>query len=176
MPQGYETSSGNAPRYAILAKGIATVGGVGYSPIAPGTCGTLATVPLAWALQGTPWWGFLAVVVAVTLVGIWAAGVADRAWGTHDSGRIVVDETAGYLATVAFVDRGSWVVLAVGFVLFRLLDITKPPPIRWIDENAPGGAGVILDDVAAGVIGAALMVGLDHLGAFERLAAICAGG
>jgi phosphatidylglycerophosphatase A len=175
LPQRYESSPTNAPRYAFLAQGIATVCGVGYSPIAPGTCGTLATVPIAWALAGATWWAFLTVVVAVTLVGIWAAGVADRAWGTHDSGRIVVDETAGYLATVAFVDRGRWEVLVVGFVIFRALDIWKPPPIRWIDEHAPGGAGVILDDVAAGVIGAALMVGLDHLGAFDRIAALCSG-
>jgi phosphatidylglycerophosphatase A len=132
-------------------------------------------VPIAWLLSGTPWWGFVAVVVAVTLVGIWAAGVADQAWGTHDSGRIVVDETAGYLATVAFVDRSRWDVLLVGFVVFRVLDIVKPPPIRWIDEHAPGGAGVILDDVAAGVIGAALMVALVELGFFAWLAGVWSG-
>jgi phosphatidylglycerophosphatase A len=98
--------------------------------------------------------------------------VADRAWGTHDSGRIVVDETAGYLTTVALVDRSRWEVLLVGFVIFRALDITKPPPIRWFDEKMPGGAGVVLDDVVAGVMGAALMVALDRFGAFDRLAAL----
>lgn len=157
---------------SVIARGIATVGGVGYSPIAPGTCGTAVTVPLAWALSGTPWWGFVMVVVAVTLVGIWAADGADAAWGSHDSGRIVVDETAGYLATMTFVDRSRWDVLLVGFIVFRALDILKPPPIRWFDENLPGGTGVVLDDVVAGVIGAALMVGLDYAGAFDRLAAV----
>ena len=157
---------------SVLAKAISTVGGVGYSPFAPGTCGTAVTVPLAWALAGLPWWAFLAVTAAVTLVGIWAADTADRAWGTHDSGRIVVDETAGYLTTVALVDRSRWEVLLVGFVLFRLLDSFKPPPIRWFEDNLPGGAGVVLDDVAAGVMGAAIMVGLHYAGAFDRLAAV----
>jgi phosphatidylglycerophosphatase A len=157
---------------SILARAIATVGGVGYSPVAPGTCGTAVTVPLAWALSGMTWWGFVIVVVAVTLIGIWAAYGADAAWGTHDSGRIVVDETAGYLATMTFVDRSRWDVLLIGFIVFRALDIVKPPPIRWFDENLPGGVGVVLDDVVAGVIGAALMVGLAELGAFDRLAAV----
>lgn len=153
-----------------IAKAIATVGGAGYSPVAPGTCGTVVAVPIAWALSATPWWGFVIVILAVTAVGIWAADVADRAWGTHDSGRIVVDEVAGYLATVALVDRGSWIVLAVGFVVFRALDILKPPPIRWFDEHLPGGYGVVLDDVVAGVIGMGLMVAADAAGAFDALA------
>lgn len=113
---------------------------------------------------------FLGVVLAVTVVGIAAAHHADRVWGTHDSGRIVIDEVAGYLVTVALVDRGSWWVLGVGFFVFRALDIIKPPPVRWLDEHVPGGAGVVLDDVAAGVIGAAIMVALDAAGAFEALA------
>lgn len=141
-----------------LAKGIATAGGAGYAPVAPGTAGTAVTVPLAWALAPLTWWAYLAVVVAVIAVGIWAAGRADRAWGTHDSGRIVVDEVAGYLITVAFVDRSSWLVLGVGFVVFRVLDILKPPPVRWIDKTVGGGAGVVLDDVAAGIQGCALMM------------------
>ena len=155
-----------------MRSSIAHSGGYAYSPLAPGTCGTLVAVPVAWALADTPWWGFITVVVAITLVGIWAAHVADAAWQSHDSGRIVVDEVAGYLATVAFVDRGDLWVLAVGFFLFRALDIVKPPPIRWIDERLPGGYGVVLDDVAAGVIGAAIMVGLAEAGAFRALAGI----
>lgn len=159
----------------LVAKVIATVGGAGYSPFAPGTCGTLVAVPLAWLLADTTWWGFITIVALVTVIGIWAAQVADAAWQSHDSGRIVVDEVAGYLATVALVDRGDPWVLAVGFVLFRALDIVKPPPIRWIDERLPGGYGVVLDDVAAGVIGAAIMVGLVEAGAFEALAGIWSG-
>lgn len=153
-------------------KAIATAFGAGYSPIAPGTCGTLVTIPLAWALAPLPLWQYVALVVAITALGILAADRADRAWGTHDSGRIVIDEVAGYLVTVALVDRSHWVSLAVGFVVFRALDILKPPPIRWFDENLPGGFGVVIDDVAAGLLGLGIMVALDRFGALVYLAGL----
>lgn len=149
---------------SIVARAIATAGGAGYAPVAPGTCGTLVAVPIAWLARDLSPAGFLALVAAVTVVGIWAAEEADRAWGTHDSGRIVIDEVAGYLLTVAVVDRGAALALGLGFVVFRALDIVKPPPIRWIDEHLPGGAGVVLDDVAAGALGCAVMYGLAQLG------------
>jgi len=155
-----------------LAKAIATALGAGYSPIGPGTCGTAVAVPLAWLLAGLPLWQFSVITLAVTLVGVWAAATADRAWGTHDSGRIVIDEVAGYLVTVALVDRTNWIVLGIGFVVFRFFDIVKPPRVRWLDENLPGGWGVVLDDIAAGVMGAAVMWGLAHFGAFTYLAGL----
>jgi phosphatidylglycerophosphatase A len=155
-----------------LSKAIATALGAGYSPIAPGTCGTAVTVPLALALAGLSVWQYALVVLAVTGVGVWAAGRADRAWGTEDSGRIVIDEVAGYLATMTLVARGHWAPLVVGFVVFRFLDIVKPPPIRWIDENLSGGWGVVLDDVAAGVVGMGIMVALDRFGALDALAGL----
>jgi phosphatidylglycerophosphatase A len=155
-----------------VAKGIATALGAGYSPVAPGTCGTIVAIPLALLLASLPAWQFAAVTTALTAVAIWAAARADRAWGTHDSGRIVIDEVVGYLFTVTLVDRSSAVPLAVGFVVFRALDILKPPPIRWLDENLPGGFGVVLDDVAAGLIGMAILVGLDRGGALGWLAGL----
>lgn len=155
-----------------LSKAIATALGAGYSPIAPGTCGTAVAVPLALVLAGLPIWQFLVVTLAITAIGIWAADRADRAWGTHDSGRIVIDEVAGYLTTMALVDRGHWIPLLIGFVVFRVLDIVKPPPVRWLDENLPGGWGVVLDDIAAGVIGMAVMVALDRFGALAWLAGL----
>ena len=154
---------------SFLARFIATAGGAGYSPIAPGTCGTLVAVPLAWLCRGTDTLTYLGVAVLVTVVGIAAAQRADQVWRAHDSQRIVIDEVAGYLITVALVDRASGWVLAAGFVVFRALDIVKPPPIRWVDEHVPGGAGVVLDDVAAGVMGAAIMVALGHAGAWSAL-------
>jgi phosphatidylglycerophosphatase A len=130
------------------------------------------TVPLAFALATLPLWHYAIIVVLVTVVGIWAADRADRAWGTHDSGRIVIDEVAGYLVTMALVDRGHWAPLVVGFVVFRALDIIKPPPVRWLDRNLPGGFGVVIDDVAAGVLGMVIMLALDRFGALARLASI----
>ncbi|HTM19020.1 MAG TPA: phosphatidylglycerophosphatase A, partial [Kofleriaceae bacterium] len=143
---------------------IATAGGAGYSPLAPGTCGTAVAVPLAWLAAPLPLWAFALVAAGITAVGIGAAELADRSWGTHDSGRIVIDEVAGYFITVAFADPTRPAVLGLGFVLFRLFDIVKPPPVRWIDRNLPGGAGVVLDDVAAGLGAGAVLLALDLAG------------
>ena len=76
------------------------------------------------------------------------------------------------LAYVAGVDRHSWIALGVGFVVFRALDIIKPPPIRWLDQNLPGGFGVVIDDVAAGVLGCVIMIALEHFGALRALAGL----
>jgi len=157
---------------SLPARVLATAGGAGYSPVAPGTCGTAVAVPLAWLASPLPLWGFVLVTAAITAAGIAAAGVADRAWGTHDSGRIVIDEVAGYFVTMAFAAPGQPVSLACGFVLFRLFDIVKPPPVRWIDRNLPGGAGVVLDDVAAGVGAGLLLLGLTQAGVVAWIAAM----
>ncbi|HWO18766.1 MAG TPA: phosphatidylglycerophosphatase A [Kofleriaceae bacterium] len=152
-----------------LAKIVATALGAGYAPRAPGTCGTAVAVPLAWALASLPMWQFGLFTAALTLLGVACAARADRAWGTEDNQRIVIDEVAGYLVTVLPVDRSRWAPLAVGFVIFRALDIVKPPPIRWLDEHLPGGWGVVMDDVAAGVMGAGAMLLLDRAGALAYL-------
>lgn len=145
-----------------LARFLATAGGAGYAPVAPGTFGTAVAVPLVWLLAGLSAWAFAGVALVVTAVGIWAAARADTSWGTHDSQRVVVDEVAGYMVTMLLVDRNDWTMLALGFVLFRALDIIKPPPVRWLDENLPGGFGVVLDDVAAGVLGCAILYALSY--------------
>ncbi len=152
-----------------LWKFLATAGGAGYSPIAPGTCGTAVAVPIAIGLASLPLWQYAIVVTVITGIAIVAADGADRAWGTHDCQRIVIDEVAGYLVTMALVDRSHWAPLVCGFVAFRFFDIVKPPPVRWLDENLPGGTGVVLDDVAAGVMGMVVMVALDRFGALAWL-------
>jgi phosphatidylglycerophosphatase A len=129
-------------------------------------------MPLAWATADLATWAFALLIAAVTVAGIWAADVADEVWGTHDSGRIVIDEVAGYWVTVAVFDRGDWATLLIGFALFRAFDILKPPPIRWLDQNLPGGVGVMLDDVAAGVLGAAALGALVYVGAPVELRAL----
>jgi len=155
-----------------VSKAIASVLGVGYSPLAPGTCGTAVTVPLAYVLAPLALWQFVVVTGGLTAIAIWSAERADRAWGTHDSGRIVIDEVVGYLVTVALIDRTQWRLLAVAFVVFRVLDIVKPWPVRWLDEHLPGGWGVVLDDFAAGVIGLAVMIALERFGALAWLVGI----
>lgn len=147
-----------------VAVAVATCFGIGYAPVAPGTFGTAAAVPIAWSVSALPQWGYLALCAGVTLFAVWAAGRADRVFGEHDAGRIVIDEVAGFLCAMAPVSRGDWALLAAGFVLFRVADIAKPPPARWIDRRLEGGAGVVLDDVVAGVWAAAALWGLEQSG------------
>ena len=157
------SSHGQVPRPGDrLAQVLATLFGVGYSPIAPGTAGTLVTVPLAYGLGrlGEPalWAGTLLVIV----IAVWAASRAERIYGEHDASRIVIDEAAGYLVAVSLAPGGA-AHLVPAFVLFRVFDILKPPPIGAIDRRVAGGLGVVLDDVAAGIYAAIALFLLDRL-------------
>lgn len=143
-----------------LAVALATGLGAGLAPIAPGTAGTLVAVPLALACASLSVPVYLALCAAVVALAIWAADRADRVLGTHDSGRIVIDEIAGYLVTMAWVDRADPILLATGFAVFRLADIVKPPPARYFDRGFRGGVGVVLDDVVAGVYASAVVAGM----------------
>lgn len=173
-PKGVEFSAPNGylARVDALSKLFATALGAGYSPVAPGTCGTAVAVPLTWALATRPHWQFGILATLVTLFGVAVAHRADKAWGSHDNQRIVIDEVAGYCITMLPVARDHWAPLVVGFVVFRFFDITKPPPVRMIDQKLPGGWGVVLDDAAAGVYGAIVMALLDHFGVIAALAGI----
>jgi phosphatidylglycerophosphatase A len=150
-------------RPPLAATLIATALGAGFLPVAPGTWGTAVAVPLAWALDRAGQWVYLAAIVVISVVGSIAADVYCNATGRHDNQQIVIDEVAGYLVTVAFVPRTP-VNLLVGFVLFRLFDIWKPPPVRWVDRHVHGGFGVVADDLAAGVYGALVMALLHRSG------------
>lgn len=149
-----------------LARAVATVGGVGRAPWAPGTFGTIAALPIALAAAPLSLPAYALLCVVITAAAIWAADVTDRSWGTRDDQRIVIDEVAGYLVAAAAVDRGSGVALLWALVVFRIFDIAKPPPIRWLEKRLGGGAGVVLDDIAAGVYAAALLLLLQRLGLF----------
>jgi phosphatidylglycerophosphatase A len=123
--------------------------GSGLSHKAPGTLGTLVAVPLYLLLQGLPLWGYLLLVLAAFLLGVWLCGVTARNLGVHDHPGIVWDEFVGYWLTMAAAPQGwQWVLL--GFVLFRLFDIAKPWPIRQADRHLGGGFGIMFDDVLAG--------------------------
>ena len=147
-----------------VAVAVATGAGVGYAPVAPGTFGTALAVPIAWSVFSLPQWGYVALCAGVTLLAVWAAGRAGRVFGEHDAGRIVIDEVAGFLCAMAPVSRGDWALLAAGFVLFRVADIAKPPPARWIDRRLEGGVGVVLDDIVAGAYAALALWGLSKSG------------
>ncbi len=125
--------------------------GAGYSPWAPGTAGTLAAVPLAWLWTHLPVAGHLALLLVAVPAAAWLCGVAARQSAQKDPGWIVLDEMVGFWVAVALVPP-SLFAYGVAVVLFRVFDILKPPPAGWIDRRIGGGWGIVLDDVAAGLM------------------------
>lgn len=126
--------------------------GSGLAPKAPGTFGTLAAVPLYLALSQLPLSIYLLATILISVVGIWICGRSSELLGVHDHGGIVWDEFAGLLVTLIALPSGLvWLVL--GFILFRFFDIVKPWPIGWLDARIPGGAGIMVDDLVAGLYG-----------------------
>ncbi len=148
---GIKKASGDHSLFGTrLILALATWGGVGYLPGAPGTWGTAAALPLWWLLAHVGPLGY-ALAFAVTLVvSVAVAGPAQTLLGRVDHSAIVIDEVAGLLVTLAGAPM-SWTWALVGFLVFRALDIFKPPPIRWLSRGE-GGLDVVLDDVAAGVM------------------------
>ncbi len=141
----------------IVSETIATGFGSGLWPIAPATAGSAAALVIYWLLpfegEGDSIW-FFVMIAATALVGIWAAEQVGSA-SDPDPKRVVIDEWAGVWVTVAFLPA-TWGWLLAGFFMFRVLDILKPFGIRKL-EKIHGGVGVMLDDVAAGVLGALIL-------------------
>lgn len=147
---------------SAIAWTLATWFGCGRVPKAPGTAGTVGAIPLYLLLARAGRAGVGAGAVVATFVGVWAASVVARELGKKDPQVVVIDEVAGFLVTMAPVRVVSWQAVLTGFVLFRVLDSLKPWPIGRA-EKLPGGWGIVMDDVAAGVVGAAAMLGLQAL-------------
>ncbi|MGB0845243.1 MAG: phosphatidylglycerophosphatase A [Thiolinea sp.] len=124
--------------------------GSGLSPLAPGTIGTLAAIPLYLLMARLPWAYYILILVAAIAVGIWLCGESARLLGVHDHGGIVWDEFVGFWITMLFVPP-EWLWIVLGFLLFRLFDVWKPWPIRLIDKQVDGGLGIMLDDILAGI-------------------------
>lgn len=124
--------------------------GSGAVPYAPGTAGTAAAIPLFLALSVLPLHWYAAAVALALVAGIWLCGRTARAFGVHDHSAIVWDEFVGFLITMAALPV-TWTTVLAGFFLFRLFDVLKPWPARWIDRRMRGGIGIMLDDVVAGV-------------------------
>lgn len=136
---------------------VATVGGAGYSPVAPGTVGSALTVLVLWLVPFSRA-GLVLFLVLVTVLGTWAAHEAEAAIGGKDPGAIVIDEVAGMtLSVVAF--PLTIPVLVTGFLFFRLFDIVKPFP-AGVSQRLGGGVGVMIDDLIAGAyaLGAVALV------------------
>ena len=143
---------------------LATWFGTGLLPITPGTWGSLAALPFAWAIRshsGTT--GLAVATVIVSAIGWWAAATVAKASAIEDPGAVVIDEVAA-----------QWLVLlpapldplayALAFLLFRIFDICKPWPVRWADRHVKGGLGIMLDDLLAALYAAALLSSLLAIG------------
>ena len=147
-----------------MARLIATFGFVGYLTPGPGTWGTLAALPIAWALHvllGFP--GLALATLVVLAAGFWAVTRIEAEGGAHDPSWIVIDEVAGVWIALIPVSLGAWIMgvpvlrlwpgWVVAVLAFRLFDIWKPGPVGWADRR-PGAMGVMLDDVIAGAFAA----------------------
>ncbi len=137
---------------------FATWFGCGFSPIAPGTVGSLAAILIAWPLSriGFSRLHFLILAFALLYPAIRAAGRVAALSGRKDPQVVVIDEVLGQWLTLAGALRFDLFTFALAFGLFRLFDIWKPPPIRLI-ERIPGGAGIVLDDMMAGAYAALVL-------------------
>lgn len=166
-PQGSGKKAYRPPAQLILSTPehlLAFAFGAGLSPVAPGTAGTLAAVPLWLALQFLPWPLYLVLLLALFAFGCWVCGASARLLGVHDYGGIVFDEVVGFLATClpllpafGLAPQHRWWWLLAAFALFRLFDAWKPWPISWFDRRVHGGFGIMLDDLIAALFAAALL-------------------
>ena len=124
--------------------------GSGLMPLVPGTWGTLAAIPLYLLIAGMSWITYLTLTVVAFILGVLVCDKVSADLGLHDYSGIVWDEVVGYLLTM-FLAPISVLWMVIGFVLFRIFDIWKPQPIRYVDQYVHGGLGIMLDDVMAAV-------------------------
>ncbi|MGH7442778.1 MAG: phosphatidylglycerophosphatase A family protein [bacterium] len=149
------------PSAPVWAWVFGTWFGSGFSPLIPGTAGTLASLPLVWALGFClpAYWGWSPWCLAATILLFFPAVAAstrlEKALGGHDPGAVVVDETLGTLLTMAFLPASAyhhWPAYVVAFFLFRFLDVWKPSFVGR-SQDLPTGMGIVIDDVLAGLLG-----------------------
>ena len=132
----------------LVGLAVATVFGVGYAPIAPGTFGSAAGLLLWWLLPASAT-AQAAAIVVIFVAGSWGGNVAERHFGRTDPGQVVIDEVMGMLITL-FLNPVGWIGALAGFLLFRVFDVIKPYPANRL-ERLHGGIGVMADDGMAAV-------------------------
>jgi phosphatidylglycerophosphatase A len=144
---------------------IATAGGAGFAPKAPGTAGSIVGVLIYLLIEALHEGAYYPhAIIFLIIVGVWASSRVERLWG-HDAQRIVIDEVVGQMITFGIAAgryRLSAFYVLLGLGLFRLFDITKPFPIRHL-ERFKGGLGVVADDVGAGLYALALLTSIQYV-------------
>ncbi len=128
----------------------------GKIPFAPGTFGTLAAIPFALVLLIIPASFYGIYIVGLILAAIYFADKAEKIIGKKDPGCIVIDEIAGFVVALSIVPVNIY-TLAAGFFIFRFFDVIKSAPVRYFENNFSGGAGIVLDDIMAGILTAAVL-------------------
>ncbi len=139
-----------------FARVLATWFGCGYAPKGPGTAGSLGALLVAWPLRHEPPWFFAALALVFLAPSIWAAGSTAVQVGKKDPQIVVIDEVVGQWIALAGALAYSPIAWSAAFVLFRAFDIWKPWPVRQL-ECLPGGTGIVMDDVMAGVYAALVL-------------------
>ena len=140
----------------------------GNIPIAPGTIGTIEGLLFCFFLSGADLLYAAIFQVIFIVFAVWIANEAERILKKKDPGSIVIDEMAGIMVTLLGLPFNVVSVIS-GFFVFRFLDIIKPFPIRTIENKLSGGAGIVMDDVAAGIIGNCLLRAVFYVTGFYRL-------
>jgi phosphatidylglycerophosphatase A len=144
-----------------VATALACAGGAGLLPLAPGTWGSALALAIFVLFSPVGPWLYGLTLVALFFLGIWASDTAERVYQSRDDRRIVIDEVEGQLVTLAPLlvlgATGSASALVTGFVLFRCFDVWKPGPVRWAERRFSGGVGVMMDDLVAGLLAAAVL-------------------
>lgn len=135
---------------------------IGYLPKAPGTWGSLLALPIHYLLNRLAFKTHLLALAGFFVAAVLIAGSAEKIIDHKDPGVVVIDEIVGMLIALLFVpnDFRFWIL---GFALFRLFDITKPFPIRWIDRRINGGIGIVMDDVLAGFFSLIVLLAICRL-------------
>ena len=156
------TISTEAGRLPVL---VATFFGAGFSPVAPGTVGSVAALPLAFALLHMDIVVATLIVIGLYFLGLWSANHLEKALGQHDAQMIVIDEVVGVCVSALLLSwwflgaADPYLLLLISFLSFRFFDVLKPWPIGWIDRAVGGGFGVMIDDLVAALMGVLAVAG-----------------
>jgi len=150
-----------------LALIIATYCGLGLSPKAPGTVGSIGTLPLAFLLcYFFGGYGIIVAAIPLAVIGICATDVLIKDSADKDPGKVVIDEVVGQLLAFLFVadvlkgNTEDWWLYLVGLAAFRFFDICKMGPVKWFDSKVKNAIGVMMDDVCAGLMAAVVVWGI----------------
>ena len=141
---------------------IATGFGAGYLPKAPGTWGSLWGILAAALINSVPWIGSIFLMMFLAVIGVWSSNMAIGHFGQEDPGQVVIDEVAGMALTLWWIPMNV-ISITIGFFLFRALDIFKPFPVRQIESYFNGGTGIVMDDLAAGLLANVILHSLGYL-------------